>query len=214
MGYDFPGRDALRADQKQPLPRRARRLGIAGRAARPRRLSDPAGRPAGGPGHQRHILAHAGAGRSPWATCGRELAAPGTELTVDIRGRKEPGPRRRTSLLSPQSNKEHHASDARKTAVTPRPTNGCPWKPTPAARRSPPWAYPPSPSKALTDLVYIELPPVGRQVAAGEPFGEVESVKAVSDIYSPVDGEVVAVNTAMAENLDTWPTTPTGPAGW
>ena len=43
--------------------------------------------------------------------------------------------------------------------------------------------------EALTDLVFIELPEVGRQVKAGESFGEIESVKAVSDLYSPVDGE-------------------------
>ena len=42
----------------------------------------------------------------------------------------------------------------------------------------------------LTDLVHVELPPVGRQLQAGQPFGEIESVKAVSDLYSPVDGEV------------------------
>ena len=47
--------------------------------------------------------------------------------------------------------------------------------------------------QALTDLVFIELPKVGRQVKAGESFCEVESVKAVSDVYAPVAGEVVAV---------------------
>jgi glycine cleavage system H protein len=46
----------------------------------------------------------------------------------------------------------------------------------------------------LTDVVYIELPDVGDHVFAGESFGEIESVKAVSDLYSPVDGEVVAIN--------------------
>jgi glycine cleavage system H protein len=46
----------------------------------------------------------------------------------------------------------------------------------------------------LTDIVYIELPDVGEHVFAKESFGEIESVKAVSDLYSPVDGEVVAVN--------------------
>jgi glycine cleavage system H protein len=46
----------------------------------------------------------------------------------------------------------------------------------------------------LTDVVYVELPDVGDHVFAGESFGEIESVKAVSDLYSPVDGEVVAVN--------------------
>jgi glycine cleavage system H protein len=56
---------------------------------------------------------------------------------------------------------------------------------------------------ALTDLVFIELPKVGRQVTAGESFCEVESVKAVSDIYAPLAGEVVAVNTGLPDNLDT-----------
>lgn len=45
--------------------------------------------------------------------------------------------------------------------------------------------------EALTDLVYVELPNVGRKVSVGESFGEIESVKAVSDIYSPVAGEIV-----------------------
>lgn len=56
---------------------------------------------------------------------------------------------------------------------------------------------------ALTDLVFIELPKVGRQVQAGESFCEVESVKAVSDVYAPVAGEVVEVNSALADDLDT-----------
>jgi glycine cleavage system H protein len=46
----------------------------------------------------------------------------------------------------------------------------------------------------LTDVVYIELPDVGDHVFAGESFGEIESVKAVSDLNSPVDGQVVAIN--------------------
>src|SRR5271157_3534094 len=66
---------------------------------------------------------------------------------------------------------------------------------------------------ALTDLVHIELPEPGRGVQAGKPFGEVESVKAVSDLYSPVDGEVVEVNKAVAENLDLLTNDPYG-AGW
>lgn len=56
--------------------------------------------------------------------------------------------------------------------------------------------------EALTDLVYIDLPPVGRQVETEQPFGEIESVKAVSDLYSPVDGEIVDVNTAVADRLE------------
>ncbi len=54
----------------------------------------------------------------------------------------------------------------------------------------------------LTDLVHVELPKVGARVTAGQPFGEIESVKAVSDLYSPVDGEVIAANTAIAEKLE------------
>ena len=54
---------------------------------------------------------------------------------------------------------------------------------------------------ALTDLVYMSLPPAGRQVKAGEMFGEIESVKAVSDLISPVDGEVVASNPTIANDL-------------
>jgi glycine cleavage system H protein len=55
--------------------------------------------------------------------------------------------------------------------------------------------------EALTDLVFIQLPDVGKRVTAGKPFGEIESVKAVSDLYSPVEGEVVAVNNKLPDNL-------------
>ena len=67
--------------------------------------------------------------------------------------------------------------------------------------------------EALTDLVYIELPEVGHQATAGESLGEIESVKAVSDIYSPVSGEVVEVNTPLADALETFSEDPYG-AGW
>ena len=67
--------------------------------------------------------------------------------------------------------------------------------------------------EALTDLVYIELPKVGRQVKHGESFGEIESVKAVSDLYSPVDGEIVAVNDALTGHLETLNADPYG-QGW
>lgn len=67
--------------------------------------------------------------------------------------------------------------------------------------------------EALTDLVYIELPEVGRQVRAGESFGEVESVKAVSDLYSPLSGEIVEVNQQLANRLDQLHDDPYG-AGW
>ncbi|HEY4759826.1 MAG TPA: glycine cleavage system protein GcvH [Thermoguttaceae bacterium] len=67
--------------------------------------------------------------------------------------------------------------------------------------------------EALTDLVFISLPDVGLQVKAGEPFGEIESVKAVSDLYSPVDGKITTVNTAIVNNLDTLAKDPYE-AGW
>ena len=50
---------------------------------------------------------------------------------------------------------------------------------------------------ALGDLVFVETPDVGRQLKAGEAFAVVESVKAASDVYSPVSGEVLAVNEAL-----------------
>jgi len=67
--------------------------------------------------------------------------------------------------------------------------------------------------EALTDLVFMQLPEVGRRVKAGESFGEIESVKAVSDVYAPVSGEVVEVNAALPGALETLGTDPYG-AGW
>jgi glycine cleavage system H protein len=65
----------------------------------------------------------------------------------------------------------------------------------------------------LTDLVFMELPPVGKHVAAGEEFGEVESVKAVSPMYSPVDGEIIEVNRGLPDKLETLNQDPYG-SGW
>lgn len=52
----------------------------------------------------------------------------------------------------------------------------------------------------LTDIVYVELPEVGREAGAGDPVAVVESVKAASDIYSPVSGEIVEVNEALQDD--------------
>jgi glycine cleavage system H protein len=52
----------------------------------------------------------------------------------------------------------------------------------------------------LTDVVFVELPAVGRKVAAGEACAVVESVKTASDIYSPVGGEVTSINEKLAQN--------------
>lgn len=67
--------------------------------------------------------------------------------------------------------------------------------------------------EALTDLVFMQLPAVGRKVKAGESIGEIESVKAVSDMYAPVSGEIVEVNTALPGQLETLGKDPYG-AGW
>ena len=67
--------------------------------------------------------------------------------------------------------------------------------------------------EALTDLVFMQLPAVGRRVKAGESFGEIESVKAVSDLYSPVSGEIVEVNAALPNALETLGKDPYN-AGW
>ncbi len=56
---------------------------------------------------------------------------------------------------------------------------------------------------SLTDLVFMELPNVGDAVEVGETFGEIESVKAVSEMYSPVAGEIVAVNDTVGDRLET-----------
>jgi glycine cleavage system H protein len=67
--------------------------------------------------------------------------------------------------------------------------------------------------EALTDLVFIELPNVGTKVQPEQPFCEVESVKAVSDVYAPVAGEVIEVNTSLPDKLETLSTDPYG-QGW
>ncbi|MEM6979262.1 MAG: glycine cleavage system protein GcvH [Planctomycetota bacterium] len=54
----------------------------------------------------------------------------------------------------------------------------------------------------LNDLVYMDLPEVGRKLSAGDEFGEVESVKAVSPMYSPVGGEVIKVHAELPDSLD------------
>ena len=55
-------------------------------------------------------------------------------------------------------------------------------------------------AQQLGDVVFVSLPPPGATVTAGEPCGEVESVKSVSDLYSPVDGEVIEVNAELEDD--------------
>ena len=52
----------------------------------------------------------------------------------------------------------------------------------------------------LTDITFVELPAVGSTVRAGEPFGEIESVKSAGDLYAPISGEVVAANGALSSD--------------
>jgi len=67
--------------------------------------------------------------------------------------------------------------------------------------------------KELTDLTYVELPAVGKTFRAKQIFGVVESVKAASDLYSPVSGTVTKVNSALESDLSVLSTDPFG-KGW
>lgn len=67
--------------------------------------------------------------------------------------------------------------------------------------------------KQLTDLTYVDLPEAGTRVEKFARFGEVESVKAVSDVYSPVDGEVVEVNEGLNDDIEPLSRDPYG-TGW
>ncbi len=65
----------------------------------------------------------------------------------------------------------------------------------------------------LTDIVYVELPETGSQFSAGDPVAVVESVKAASDIYAPISGEIIAVNEAVQNDPALVNTDPYG-EGW
>lgn len=64
--------------------------------------------------------------------------------------------------------------------------------------------------KQLGDVVYLELPEVGRQLRKGDVFGTIESVKAVSELFAPVSGVVTAVNTTLAERPESVNSDPHG----
>ncbi len=66
---------------------------------------------------------------------------------------------------------------------------------------------------ALGDIVFVQLPEVGAEVTPGNPIGEVESTKSVSDVYAPVAGVVAAVNEALTDAPETINADPYG-AGW
>ena len=64
----------------------------------------------------------------------------------------------------------------------------------------------------LTDLIMIDLPAVGAKLTAGKSFGEIESVKAVSDLYAPVSGEVIEVNSPVTGDVQLLAQEPSGAA--
>ena len=64
--------------------------------------------------------------------------------------------------------------------------------------------------KQLGDVVYVELPEAGRTVSKGEAVGTIESVKAVSEIFSPVSGEIVSVNATLKDSPETINSDPHG----
>ena len=66
---------------------------------------------------------------------------------------------------------------------------------------------------ALGDVVYVDLPAVGAEVVTGESFGEVESTKSVSDLFSPTNGTILEVNTDLEDNPETVNSDPYG-QGW
>jgi len=65
----------------------------------------------------------------------------------------------------------------------------------------------------LGDVIFVELPKAGDEIAAGSKFGVIESVKAASDLYSPISGKVVAVNETLQKSPETVNSDPYG-AGW
>ncbi len=67
--------------------------------------------------------------------------------------------------------------------------------------------------EALGDVVYVELPKVGEKFSVAEPFGSVESVKSVNELFTPVSGEIVAVNEALVDAPELVNTSPYE-AGW
>jgi glycine cleavage system H protein len=55
----------------------------------------------------------------------------------------------------------------------------------------------------LGDIIFVELPSVGKKIQAGQPFGSIEAVKTVSDLYAPLTGEIVAINEKLQNNPET-----------
>ena len=86
--------------------------------------------------------------------------------------------------------------------------NGCWWKANTATIGITEYAQ-----EELGDIVYVELPEVGEKIVKDDPFGAVESVKAVSDVYAPVSGAVLEINDVLPDNPETINDDPYGD-GW
>ena len=127
----------------------------------------------------------------------RAFAAPGTAVQLDRARQADAGEHRRAAVRAAplRSLNEGETDDAR---ATPRTTNG-----SASTAMSPPSASPSTRRSQLGDIVYVELPEIGRKVEKGGEAAVVELVKAASDVYAPASGEVVAVN----ESLDGAPAT-------
>ncbi len=133
------------------------------------------------------------------------LATPGTQLEVMVRGQPVAArvvetpfvrarARRTCALRTPQSRESGvEIRDSRGPALLARGRVGAP------RRHRVTVGITDYAQQQLGDIVFVELPEVGRVVERGEPFGVIESVKAVADLFAPVSGEVVEVNDALAE---------------
>ncbi len=195
VGYDFPGRDALLKIEKQP--RRLTRIGLELSGRRVPRQGCPIltdtqriGEVTSGtfsPTLQKPIAM----GYVP-----PEFAKPGRELKIDIRGHLETA--RVVALPFYNRNKKGKSKVNPQQLLYTKTHEWADIQPDPAGGKIATVGITAFAIEVLTDLVFISLPEVGRQVRAGEPFGEIESVKAVSDLVSPVDGEIVAVNADLA----------------
>ena len=214
-GRQFPGRDALA--RLRDASGRPRRVGwqLSGRRAAARRLPGVRRRPRSRPRHQRHRFTHA-----------RRPIAMGYVAPSSV----PPAARSRSTSAAARAGHGRQASVLQTSEISELVTRG----PTAVQQqdllyaKTHEWVHVDRDSagkkvatigishvavEALTDLVFLELPEVGRQLKAGESFGEVESVKAVSDLYSPVSGEIVEINGPLPNKLEQLHDDPYG-AGW
>ena len=203
---DFPGRAVLAAQKQAGTPRKLVGFEMVGRGIARHGYPALAGRRDGGRRDLRHLRAVPAEEHRPRATCPPRRSAVGTEFDVDDPRPPRAGARRAHAVLQTRAVGEEppplrpELEDSREetpciptTAATRRSTSGSSSRAT--ARPSGITDYA---QKQLGDVVYVELPEVGRALKAHEGFGTVESVKAVSELFCPIAGEVVEVNAALA----------------